>query len=142
MGHYPDSAACAGQPGLEVTPGRAFFEKANHGEPFLKNYEKIQYPDTDALTFYPMPPVAGTITVNVGMATPSETVIGSELRIFVQNSHWAGIRLNPEYQNLPALNRAFVLSQYTSGFALQLRNVGISCQSGRALSNLPFEILQ
>ena len=57
---------CVGQPGLEVTPGRAFFEKANHGKPFLKNYEKIQYPDADALTFYPMPPVPGAITVNVG----------------------------------------------------------------------------
>ena len=34
--------ALQGQPGLEVTPGRAFFEKANNGKPFLKNYDKIE----------------------------------------------------------------------------------------------------
>ena len=39
---------------------------ANKGEPFLKNYEQIQYPASDALEFYPMPPVKGAITVNIG----------------------------------------------------------------------------
>ena len=49
-----------------MTPGKAFFEKVNDGKPFLKNYDKKGYPSGDDLQFYPMPPVAGTITVNVG----------------------------------------------------------------------------
>ena len=57
----------AGQPGLEVTPGREFFKVANDGKPFLKNWDAFTYPPEDALQFYPMPPVKGAITVNIGM---------------------------------------------------------------------------
>ena len=41
-GRLRDWLCCAGQPGLEVAPGRRFFEVANKGQPFLKNYEKIE----------------------------------------------------------------------------------------------------
>ncbi|KAK9807304.1 hypothetical protein WJX73_010800 [Symbiochloris irregularis] len=55
-----------GQPGLEVTPGKDFFDVANKGQPFLKNWDAFTYPPDDALTFHPMPPVKGAITVNIG----------------------------------------------------------------------------
>ena len=57
-----------GQPGLEVTPGKEFFDAANDGQPFLKNWDKFTYPPDDALKFHPMPPVPGAITVNIGRA--------------------------------------------------------------------------
>lgn len=56
----------AGQPGLEVTPGKQFFDVANNGQPFLKNWDKYTNPPDDALTFHAMPPVKGAITVNIG----------------------------------------------------------------------------
>ena len=89
-----------------MTPGKRFFEVANGGQPFLKNYTTsvqvrgsahrpchsaladscvpanlcsettestlraacMQYPPADALEYYPMPPVKGALTVNIGAA--------------------------------------------------------------------------
>ncbi|KAK9785771.1 hypothetical protein WJX73_004277 [Symbiochloris irregularis] len=55
-----------GRPGLEVTPGREFFNASNNGKPFLKNWDKFTQPPDEVLTFHPMPPIKNAITVNIG----------------------------------------------------------------------------
>ena len=60
-----------GRPGLEVTPGREFYEAANNGQPFLKNWDKFTQPSDEELTFHAMPPTPGAITVNIGELYPN-----------------------------------------------------------------------
>lgn len=83
----PSSVWCAGQPGLEVAHGREFFKVANNGQPFLKNWDAFTYPPEDSLTFYPMPPQKGAITVNIGTFATSAlavfAVLGPSLSVLV-----------------------------------------------------------